>query len=68
MHSIGAAGWLGSSHIVIRCGPTTGVKFLRSEAEAVAEGAWLEGLGYIIERIGQTSKARIEALVAGAPA
>jgi hypothetical protein len=44
-----------------------GVKFLHSEAEAVAEGAWLEGLGYIIERIGQTSKARIEALVAGAP-
>ena len=44
-----------------------GVKFLRSEAEAVAEGAWLEALGYIVERIGQTSKARIEALASGAP-
>jgi hypothetical protein len=42
-----------------------GVKFLRSEAEAVAEGGSLEALGYVIERIRPTSKARIEAFVAG---
>ena len=42
-----------------------GVKFVRGEAEAVAERQMLESLGYIIERIGQTSRARIEALLDG---
>ena len=38
---------------------------MRGEAEAVAERQMLESLGYIIERIGQTSRARIEALLDG---
>ncbi len=36
---------------------------MRDEAEAVAARQMLEALGYIIERIGQTSRARIEALL-----
>jgi len=42
-----------------------GIKFVQSEAEAVAEGRRLESLGFIVEKIAQTSKARIDAYLAG---
>jgi len=42
-----------------------GIKFVQSEAEAIAEGRRLESLGFIVERIAQTSKARIDAYLAG---
>jgi hypothetical protein len=43
-----------------------GVKFLYGEAEAIAEGRRLGSLGYVITDVSQTTKARTEALLAGA--
>jgi hypothetical protein len=42
-----------------------GIKFVQSEAEAVAEGRQLEARSYIIEKIALTSKARVDAYLAG---
>jgi hypothetical protein len=42
-----------------------GIKFVRVEAEAIAEGQRLELLGYVITKIAQTSKARMKAFLAG---
>jgi len=42
-----------------------GVKFLEQEAEAIAEGRRLESLGFIITKIAPTSKARMDAFLAG---
>jgi hypothetical protein len=41
-----------------------GVKFLRGEAEAIAEGRRLGSLGYVITDVALTTKAPNEALLA----
>ena len=42
-----------------------GVKFMHSEAEAIAEKERLEPLGYIVTKIEPTSKVRMKAFLAG---
>ena len=41
-----------------------GVKFMHSEAEAIAEKERLEPLGYIVTKIEPTSKVRMKAFLA----
>ncbi len=41
-----------------------GVKFMRSEAEAIAEKERLEALGYTVTKIEPTSKVRMKAFLA----
>ena len=42
-----------------------GIKFVKGEAEAIAEAERLKAFGYVITKITPTSKTRIEAFLAG---
>lgn len=56
--------WFVAYHHSIRS-DEAGVKFVLNEAATVVEGERLISLGYIVTRCAPTSKARIEAFLAG---
>jgi hypothetical protein len=56
--------WFVAYHHSIRANEA-GIKFVRTEAEAVIEGERLGPLGYVITNIAPTSKTRMDAFLAG---
>jgi hypothetical protein len=56
--------WFVAYHHSIRL-TEAGIKFVRNELDAIAEGERLEPLGYVVTNVAPTSKTRMDAFLAG---
>jgi hypothetical protein len=56
--------WFVAYHHSVRI-TEAGIKFVRTEVEAVAEGQRLEPLGYVVTNVAPTSQTRMDAFLAG---
>jgi hypothetical protein len=56
--------WFVAYHHSLRVSEA-GIKFVRTELEAIAEGHRLEPLGYVVTNVAPTSKTRMDAFLAG---